>query len=62
MNCPKCNAQLNFIHEELLDVDLENGNLHTSNEYICPQCQRTFLTASYYKVNFVEEYFVEGDE
>lgn len=62
MNCPKCNVMLNFIREELIDVDLENGTLHTSTEYICPKCQRTFLTASYYTTKFIEENFIEGNK
>lgn len=61
MNCPKCNCALSLIREELVDLDLDwGGKLHTTSEYICPKCQRTFLTSSYYGVNFIEEDFIKG--
>lgn len=62
MWCPKCHITLNLIREELRDLDLEWGNLHTTTEYICPECQRTFLTSSYYEVKFIEENFIETNE
>lgn len=62
MRCPKCHVLLNFIREEVGDVDLDYGKFHTTTEYICLKCQRTFLTSSYYGLKFIEEKFIDGDK